>query len=337
MKVTIQQLQIFSSVALSKSFSSARKTTKLSQPAISQSIAKLEKELNTQLFIRGRRNEIALTPSGEFWVKESKQILDRIAVSLFNHEANFSKNLPVMRFGVTPSLRGNFTKTAARITTEDGGFGRFDLIVSVNSNELIDLLLTHNITAAIVNEQSIIGKEDLFNITNLFTEEFVWAVPKEIHPDKIKKIILGKFNYEDYHDALKRYVEVNQARFNNISTRNDNLFNFQTSTDEWYRMNLSLSTPFYRASTYRMAIDFVAEGLATCHCPFSLIQGLEVASLEKINWVRIRGIKRTVVLAMPKHVISLSSFKKFRDKLIDYSKESFNESEVSKITLDIDQ
>jgi DNA-binding transcriptional LysR family regulator len=242
-----------------------------------------------------------------------------------------------MRFGVTPSLRGNFTKTAARITTEDGGFGRFDLVVSVNSNELIDLLLTHNITAAIVNEQSILGKEDLFNITNLFTEEFVWAVPKEIHPDIIKKILLGKFNYEDNHDALNRYVEINQASFNNISLNNDNLFNFQNSTDEWYRRNLSLSTPFYRASTYRMAIDFVAEGIATCHCPFSLIQGLEEVNLERINWIRIGGIKRTVVLAMPKHVMSLPSFKKFREKLIEYSRDSFNESEVSKVTLDIDQ
>ena len=77
MALTFQQIQVFRAVALSGSFSSAKRVTGLSQPAVSQSIAKLEKFLNTTLFIRSRNN-LELTPSGEFWFNESRDILSKL-------------------------------------------------------------------------------------------------------------------------------------------------------------------------------------------------------------------------------------------------------------------
>ena len=78
MTINLQQLSIFRAVVLAGSLSGAKRSTGLSQPAISQAIAKLEQHLDTTLIIRGRFKNIELTPSGEFWLKQSKEILKNI-------------------------------------------------------------------------------------------------------------------------------------------------------------------------------------------------------------------------------------------------------------------
>ena len=317
MSITLQQLQIFRAVALTGSFTTAKRTTGLSQPAISQSIAKFEKILGTNVFIRGKKADIELTPAGEFWLKESKDIAEKFNISLTKHRSLFSQNKPIMKFGITPSLSGKFSRLAARLINEDGRFGRFELLVSPDSNELIELLITHNINAAIVNEQSVLGYENFFDIQNLFTEEFVWAVPKSIPLKIIKDIVNTKhIDKTDLPHSLNHYTEVTQGP--------NNHFNFQKSTEEWYRKFIPNSKPFYKTETYRGATDFVAEGLATCHCPFSLVPGIHKEKVQSINWIRIGGIKRTAVFIMPNHLKSLDSFVKFKINIAKIAKKQFS-------------
>ncbi len=59
-----QQLRGFYHVAVSRSFSAAAERMSIEQPSVTLQVQALERELETRLFDRGRR-EIALTPEGE--------------------------------------------------------------------------------------------------------------------------------------------------------------------------------------------------------------------------------------------------------------------------------
>ncbi len=71
----LEQIQCVLSVARLKSFTEASYDISLTQSSISKKIAKLETELNSQLFIRAPK-EVSLTPAGQIFVKYGAQILD---------------------------------------------------------------------------------------------------------------------------------------------------------------------------------------------------------------------------------------------------------------------
>ena len=75
--INLNSLRVFLEVANSNSFLEAANRLYISQPAVSQNIAKLESDLGIQLFYRENRG-ISLTPSGELlykYLKETKSLL----------------------------------------------------------------------------------------------------------------------------------------------------------------------------------------------------------------------------------------------------------------------
>lgn len=73
--MTFEQLHYFLITAKHMNFSLAAKELYISQPAISQQIAMLEKELGARLFTRTTRR-IQLTKSGELFLEDAKRMLD---------------------------------------------------------------------------------------------------------------------------------------------------------------------------------------------------------------------------------------------------------------------
>ena len=72
--MTFEQLQYVVVLAEEKNFSRAAKRLYISQPSLSQSIASLEKSLNTQLFFR-TKSTVVLTDNGRIFVEAAHQIL----------------------------------------------------------------------------------------------------------------------------------------------------------------------------------------------------------------------------------------------------------------------
>ena len=70
------RLRIFLTLAQQNSFTKAALALDVSQPAVSQSIAELEKNLGTKLFDR-QRGEVTLTPAGELFRKYAEGILSQ--------------------------------------------------------------------------------------------------------------------------------------------------------------------------------------------------------------------------------------------------------------------
>lgn len=68
-------LQYFVTVAEELNFSHAAEKLNMSQPPLSNQIRQLEEDLNTQLFIRGKRH-LTLTDSGRLLLRRSREILE---------------------------------------------------------------------------------------------------------------------------------------------------------------------------------------------------------------------------------------------------------------------
>jgi molybdate transport repressor ModE-like protein len=68
------RLRVFKTVAAKGSFTIAAKELGISQPAVSQNIAELEKSLGTELFIRSR-GSVTLTASGNSFLEYASKIL----------------------------------------------------------------------------------------------------------------------------------------------------------------------------------------------------------------------------------------------------------------------
>ena len=92
----LRQLEYFVAVARERHFARAAESCYVSQPALSTSIAKLERELNVTLINRGQNFE-GLTPEGERLVVWAKRVLAE-------HDA-LKAEAAAMRSGISATLR----------------------------------------------------------------------------------------------------------------------------------------------------------------------------------------------------------------------------------------
>ena len=76
--MTLTELRYIVAVAQERSFGRAAQKCFVSQPALSVAIQKLEEELGTPLFERGK-SEVTVTPVGERVVEQAQKVLEETA------------------------------------------------------------------------------------------------------------------------------------------------------------------------------------------------------------------------------------------------------------------
>jgi DNA-binding transcriptional LysR family regulator len=314
MDITLKQLQIFQAVVVAGSITKASRRVGLSQPSISQQLGKLEEKLGAQLIQRNRTGIISLTPSGEYWFKLSEDMLRRLDQAVSEHEKRFADNSVTLRMGVPPTLRGPFIAAAARIASAAPGFARFELRFALTSGELVEQLRLHQLNCVIVNDDAIADDRSPFAVSELFVEPVCWAVPKAISTADIARAFTPGSTPRALSGALAHYVEIDA----NLPLR--------SKTEEWYRHHLPAATPTYSTMTYAAAVDLVAAGLATTHCPLSLLPGLPDSMARDVRYFVVDGLSRRVVLAMPKHLMSLATYAGIFNKIVAYARDEYRHS-----------
>ena len=309
MDITLKQLQIFQAVVVAGSITKASRRVGLSQPSISQQLGKLEEKLGVQLIQRNRTGVISLTPSGEYWFKLSEEMLHRLDQAVSEHEKRFVDNAVTLRMGVPPTLRGPFISAAARIASETPGFVKFELRFALTSAELVEQLRLHQLNCVIVNEEAITEDRRSFAVSELFVEPVIWAVPKSISNAEIEQALTPGNVLRTLGGALGHFVEIDA----NVPLR--------SKSEEWYRHHLPAATPTFSTMTYAAAIDLVSAGLATTHCPLSLLPGLPDSVSREVRYFLLDGLSRRIVLAMPKHLMSLPTYSSIFNKIVAYARD----------------
>jgi len=311
MNVTFKQLEVFRTVVLAGNISNARRPLGLAQPTISQQLAKLEEELGVQLFKRSRGQNLELTPPGEFWFRTAEDIIGQLESACMHHKTHFSDNLLDLRFGTTPSLRGKFLEEAASISLRIPDFSRFEFVWALNSDEVVEMIIGHRVNCGVVSAASVDKFKSSLSILPLFRDEIVWIVPSCIPDDVVASHLETKSRAEAPYEALNRYVEVGPG------------IPWKTRSENWYRAELPHAVPYFTCMTHQAAVDLVAGGMATCHCPRSLLPNLPEQVRSRTKCYALKELAREAVFAMPKHLLSLRPFADFRRMLAEYTKEAY--------------
>lgn len=296
MQITLKQLEIVHAIVTAGSISGAKRVLQLSQPTISQQLAKIEEELGTQLVSRGRAGKLALTPAGDFWYKTAGQVLGLLDSSKKQHKSRFDSKRFVLGFGATSSFRGPFTETVAQAAMEMDQFVRVDLNWAATSCEVVEMIKSHKINCGVVSLASVESSKAIFSLEPLCHDRIVWAVPRTISESVISKVLSEGVASSDRYGALLRYVDVHAAD------------HWRERSDGWYRTTVPFAAPQFGCTSHQDAMDIVAAGLATSLCPFSMVPNLPVSVRERVHFYDLREFSEELVFAMPKHLSSLKIF-----------------------------
>lgn len=77
--MNLSQMRMFLEVVRYGSLSEAARQHKLTQPAVTRKMQRLEKELGTDLFERGEGHQISLTPRGQDFLNFAERVLQDYA------------------------------------------------------------------------------------------------------------------------------------------------------------------------------------------------------------------------------------------------------------------
>jgi DNA-binding transcriptional LysR family regulator len=173
--VLLRQLEYFVAVARERHFARAAESCYVSQPALSTSIAKLERELSVTLINRGQNFE-GLTPEGERLVVWAKRVLAE-------HDA-LKAEAAAMRSGISATLRlgtGPTVSTTAALPVAAfcalHPLARVKVCSRLSSTELLRQLRDFELDAAIAH----FGPDDQsgLEVVPLYEEQYVLLVSGE--------------------------------------------------------------------------------------------------------------------------------------------------------------
>lgn len=129
------RLQVFMAVAHERSFTKAAAALGVSQPAVSQNVAELEKLVGVKLFER-LRGEVALTGEGEVFRQYAEKMLascaglDNMFAKIAPTVVRISASEELYNYMVSPALE-SFRKIHPEVVFERAMFDAADLVISL--------------------------------------------------------------------------------------------------------------------------------------------------------------------------------------------------------------
>ncbi|MDY0812589.1 LysR substrate-binding domain-containing protein [Kitasatospora purpeofusca] len=101
--LTLRQLEVFLTVADTLHFGRAAERLHISQPTVSQEVARLERAVGVELFDRSRRS-VRLTSAGEVMAAESARLLDQAGTLLARVRLHEEARLGTARIVASPTV-----------------------------------------------------------------------------------------------------------------------------------------------------------------------------------------------------------------------------------------
>ena len=134
-------------VAEEKSFTKAAQILSLTQPAVSNHISMLEKEIGEKIFYR-KKGEIIITPEGEVVVKYAKRIKSLYA-RMFDKISELDKQIVKIRVGITHTSESNeIAEVLAKYGISQGNIN-ITIITDTRKN-LYEMLENYEIDFAVI-------------------------------------------------------------------------------------------------------------------------------------------------------------------------------------------
>lgn len=211
-------------VAEEKSFTKAASLLSLTQPAVSNHISLLEKEVGVKIFFRNK-GEVKITPEGEIVVKYAKRIKS-LYTRMFDKISELDRQITKLRVGITHTAESN---EIAEILAKFGvSQGNINITIFTDSiKNLYDMLENYEIDFAIIEGSRQVG--DL-NYLMLDTDYLVCILSNNNPLSKKSMVSLADLKKE--HIILRLPESETRKLFEaTLTSVNDSINNFDVSIE----------------------------------------------------------------------------------------------------------
>ena len=288
--LTLHQLRIVWAVAQAETVSRAAKQIGLTQPSLSQQIAKLETSIGQKVFER-RANRMIPTEIGAFLVdragllmREMQQVEDGLGAYLGGMRAISIAGISSPIRVLLPHVLSRFRQTwpAIEIDVHEGSPG-----------DVLAMLYARRANVGIVAASSVAQASVGFDRIPLFEDPYVLVVPEAIE--------LGRAASEDKLGAAPREVLNRVIQFV-YGTQH------QKRIEQWYETTLPNHRVVARCRSFESAVVLVRAGLGVCLAPaLSCFSGDSVLEGIRLHDVSL-DIPRALVALMPSQYRNLEPY-----------------------------
>ena len=173
------RLRVFREVARQGSFTAAALALQVSQPAVSQHIARLEQELGCTLLERSSRR-VRPTPAGEVFLRHVESLLTGLAEARKELAALAGSDSGLLRMAVFPSAAATFVPAAVGLLRAK--FPRMNFrLIEVDPPQALPSLIAGDVDLAVCYDYPTVGgpADPRLRMTALAMDRMAVAVPAE--------------------------------------------------------------------------------------------------------------------------------------------------------------
>jgi len=296
-QLTLHQLRIVWAVAHAETVSRAAKQLGLSQPSLSQQIAKLEASIGHMVFER-RAGRMTLTEIGTFLVERAEQVMREVQAleDGLNGFAGGARTIGIA--GISSPVRVLLPPALHRFHADYPDVG-FDLH-ETSPGDVLAMLYARRVNVGIVAASSIAQASMGFVQVPLLDDPYVLVVPEALRLDKVTS--------QDKLGAEQRAI-LNSAIHFIYGTQH------QKRIEEWYQTILPGHRVIAKCRSFEVAVAMVRAGLGVCLAPaLSCFAGDTLLPGIRLYDVAL-GIPRPLVALVPSQYRHLAPYSALIDAL----------------------
>ena len=302
-QLTLHQLRIVWAVAHAETVSRAAKQIGLSQPSLSQQIAKLEASIGQKVFER-RAGRMTLTEIGTFLVERAEQVMREMQELEDGLTGIAGRSRTIGIVGISSPLRVLLPPALRRFRDLHPDVG-FD-VHEASPGDVLAMLYARRANVGIVAASSVARASMGFVQVPLLDDPYVLVVPEALALDGIES--------EDQLDASQR-ATLNSAIHFVYGTQHQNRI------DLWYETTLPNHRVVAQCRSFEVAVAMVRAGLGVCLAPaLSCFAGNTLLSGIRLYDVAL-GIPRPLVALIPSQYRHLAPYSALIDTLHDVAGE----------------
>ena len=220
----LRVLEYFIMVAKEGNITRAAERLHITQPTLSRQLSDLEKELNTQLFIRGKRS-IVLTESGQLLMQRVQELVNLVAKTERDLLESKGELLGTVAIGCVESEASRVLVRWMKEFRTSQPCVVFDL-VSANGDDLREKLDRGMLDLAILLEPIESAKYDSIRLDVkerwgiLLPNDHPFAILDHINVEQLKTLPLSLSRRSIVQDEMERWLGVSRDELNIIVTQN---------------------------------------------------------------------------------------------------------------------
>ena len=220
----LRVLEYFIMVAKEGNITRAAERLHITQPTLSRQISDLENELNTQLFIRGKRS-IVLTESGQLLMQRAQELVNLVAKTERDLLESNNELIGTISIGCVESEASRILVRWMKAFRDSQACVVFDL-VSANGDDLREKLDRGMLDLAILLEPIESAKYDSIRLNImerwgiLLPKDHPYASLNHINVEQLKTLPLSLSRRSIVQDEMERWLGVSRDDLNIIVTQN---------------------------------------------------------------------------------------------------------------------